>query len=238
MALAAIFTSAFAGAAGLGGGLMLLSMLPAFLPASALIPLHAVSQWFSNASRLGMKYREVDTSLIKPLLIGAIGGAMVGALLYRSLPLEILPPVLGLWILWLTWGPKPRFSIPQRFTFTFLGFYQSVLSMALGATGPLGTALLMRHNQDREYLVINTALYMSISHTCRVTAFIVLGFSFTEWWQQLTILVLGALVGTYIGTAIRPLINQAFAVKLLKGLLTLLALNLVSKAASLLSYEA
>jgi len=238
MALAAIFTSAFAGAAGLGGGLMLLSMLPAFLPASALIPLHAVSQWFSNASRLGMKYREVDTSLIKPLFIGAIGGAMVGALLYRSFPLEILPPVLGLWILWLTWGPKPRFSIPQRFTFTFLGFYQSALSMALGATGPLGTALLMRHTQDREYVVINTALYMSISHTCRVTAFIVLGFSFTEWWRELTVLILGALVGTYIGTAIRPLINQAFAVKLLKGILTMLALNLVSKAAPLLSYEA
>jgi len=236
MALAAIFTSAFAGAAGLGGGLMLLSMLPAFLPASALIPLHAVSQWFSNASRLGMKYREVDTSLIKPLFIGAIGGAMVGALLYRSFPLEILPPVLGLWILWLTWGPKPRFSIPQRFTFTFLGFYQSALSMALGATGPLGTALLMRHNQDREYLVINTALYMSISHTCRVTAFIVLGFSFTEWWRELTVLILGALVGTYIGTAIRPLINQAFAVKLLKGILTMLALNLVSKAAPLMSF--
>jgi len=236
MALAAIFTSAFAGAAGLGGGLMLLSMLPAFLPASALIPLHAVSQWFSNASRLGMKYREVDTSLIKPLFIGAIGGAMVGALLYRSFPLEILPPVLGLWILWLTWGPKPRFSIPQRFTFTFLGFYQSALSMALGATGPLGTALLMRHTQDREYVVINTALYMSISHTCRVTAFIVLGFSFTEWWRELTVLILGALVGTYIGTAIRPLINQAFAVKLLKGILTMLALNLVSKAAPLMSF--
>lgn len=236
MALAAIFTSAFAGAAGLGGGLMLLSMLPAFLPSSALIPLNAVSQWFSNASRLGMKYREVDTSLIKPLFIGAIGGAMVGALLYRSFPLEILPPVLGLWILWLTWGPKPRFSIPQRFTFTFLGFYQSALSMALGATGPLGTALLMRHNQDREYLVINTALYMSISHTCRVTAFIVLGFSFTEWWRELTVLILGALVGTYIGTAIRPLINQAFAVKLLKGILTMLALNLVSKAAPLMSF--
>jgi len=236
MALAAIFTSAFAGAAGLGGGLMLLSMLPAFLPSSALIPLHAVSQWFSNASRLGMKYREVDTSLIKPLFIGAIGGAMVGALLYRSFPLEILPPVLGLWILWLTWGPKPRFSIPQRFTFTFLGFYQSALSMALGATGPLGTALLMRHTQDREYVVINTALYMSISHTCRVTAFIVLGFSFTEWWRELTVLILGALVGTYIGTAIRPLINQAFAVKLLKGILTMLALNLVSKAAPLMSF--
>ena len=236
MALAAIFTSAFAGAAGLGGGLMLLSMLPAFLPSSALIPLHAVSQWFSNASRLGMKYREVDTSLIKPLFIGAIGGAMVGALLYRSFPLEILPPVLGLWILWLTWGPKPRFSIPQRFTFTFLGFYQSALSMALGATGPLGTALLMRHTHDREYVVINTALYMSISHTCRVTAFIVLGFSFTEWWRELTVLILGALVGTYIGTAIRPLINQAFAVKLLKGILTMLALNLVSKAAPLMSF--
>jgi uncharacterized membrane protein YfcA len=88
----------------------------------------------------------------------------------------------------------------------------------------------MRHRQDREYLVINTALYMSISHTCRVAAFFILGFSFAEWWRELGALVAGALIGTYIGTAIRPLINQALAVKLLKGILTLLALNLVSKA--------
>ena len=207
---------------------MLLTVLPNFLPATAIIPLHAVTQWVSNASRLSMGLRHLDKSLIRPLILGAIAGASLGAALYSKLPTHYLPLILGLWVLWLTWIPQPRLPIPQKFTFVFLGFYQSAISMALGATGPLGTALLMRHSKDREYLVINTALYMTISHTCRVTAFTLLGFAFIDWWLELTILCLGAVLGSWLGTKIRPYIRQELALKLLKGIMTLLALRLIA----------
>lgn len=231
MTLAVVFTSTFAGATGLGGGLMLLSVLPNFLPATAIIPLHAVTQWVSNASRLSMGLKHLDKTLVRPLIIGAIAGASLGASLYSHLPTDYLPPLLGLWVLWLTWMPQPRVPIPEKFTFVFLGFYQSAISMALGATGPLGTALLMRHSKDREYLVINTALYMSISHTCRVTAFTLLGFSFVDWWLELAILCSGAVLGSWLGTQIRPYIRQEIALTLLKGILTILALKLIVSAA-------
>ena len=231
MTLAVIFTSTFAGATGLGGGLMLLTVLPNFLPATAVIPLHAVTQLVSNASRLTMGLRHLDKTLIRPLIVGAIAGASLGAALYSKLPTHYLPLILGLWVLWLTWMPQPRLPIPPKFTFIFLGFYQSAISMALGATGPLGTALLMRHSKDREYLVINTALYMSISHTCRVAAFTLLGFSFLDWWLELSILCLGAVLGSWLGTQIRPYIHQELALKLLKGIMTLLALRLIASVA-------
>lgn len=230
MTLTVVFTSTFAGATGLGGGLMLLSVLPNFLPATAIIPLHAVTQWVSNASRLSMGLKHLDKTLVRPLIIGAIAGASLGASLYSHLPTDYLPPLLGLWVLWLTWMPQPRVPIPEKFTFMFLGFYQSAISMALGATGPLGTALLMRHSKDREYLVINTALYMSISHTCRVTAFTLLGFNFVDWWLELAILCSGAVLGSWLGTQIRPYIRQEIALTLLKGILTILALKLIVSA--------
>lgn len=228
MTLAAIVTSSFAGATGLGGGLMLLSVLPNFLPATAIIPVHAVTQWVSNASRLSMGLMHLDTTLIRPLFIGATSGALLGAALYSKLPTDYLPLLLGLWVLWLTWIPQPRLPIPQKFTFIFLGFYQSAISMALGATGPLGTALLMRQSKDREYLVINTALYMTLSHTCRVAAFTLLGFSFIDWWLELGILCSGAILGSWLGTKIRPYIRQDHALNILKGILTLLALRLIA----------
>lgn len=228
MTLAVVFTSAFAGATGLGGGLMLLSVLPNFLPAAAIIPLHAVTQWISNASRLSMGFKHVDKGLVRPLVIGAVAGAALGATLYSKLPTDYLPLILGVWVLWLTWIPQPQLPIPKKFTFVFLGFYQSAISMALGATGPLGTALLMRNSKDREYLVINTALYMSISHTCRVTAFTLLGFSFIDWWSELTILCTGAVLGSWLGTRIRPYIRQELALSILKGILTILAIRLIA----------
>ncbi len=230
MTLTVVFTSTFAGATGLGGGLMLLSVLPNFLPATAIIPLHAVTQWVSNASRLSMGLKHLDKTLVRPLIIGAIAGASLGASLYSHLPTDYLPPLLGLWVLWLTWMPQPRVPIPEKFTFVFLGFYQSAISMALGATGPLGTALLMRHSKDREYLVINTALYMSISHTCRVTAFTLLGFNFVDWWLELAILCSGAVLGSWLGTQIRPYIRQEIALTLLKAILTIPALKLIVSA--------
>jgi uncharacterized membrane protein YfcA len=86
----------------------------------------------------------------------------------------------------------------------------------------------MRHSKDREYLVINTALYMTLSHTCRVAAFTLLGFSFVDWWLELGILCSGAILGSWLGTKIRPYIRQDHALKILKGILTLLALRLIA----------
>ena len=55
-----------------------------------------------------------------------------------------------------------------------------------------------------------------------------LGFAFIDWWLELTILCLGAVLGSWLGTKIRPYIRQELALKLLKGIMTLLALRLIA----------
>lgn len=227
LGLSAFATSAFAGIAGLGGGLMLLAILPNLIAPAAVIPLHALTQWVSNGSRLAMGSRHIDYQLVPALFLGTIVGVILGSLLYQKLPLDKLPALLGCWLLWLTWGPKPKIQLPKRFTFLALGLYQSAISMLLGATGPLGTALLMRHSTDRDYLVVNTALYMTINHSCRVGAFVVLGFHFSTWWSELAALVCCAFLGTWVGTRLRPFVSQEIARRMLKMILTLLALRLL-----------
>ena len=36
---------------GIGGGMMLIAIMPGFLPATAIVPVHAVVQLFANSSR-------------------------------------------------------------------------------------------------------------------------------------------------------------------------------------------
>ena len=44
LGLISFFTSAITGVVGLGGGLLLIAILPSFLPLNALIPVHGLSQ--------------------------------------------------------------------------------------------------------------------------------------------------------------------------------------------------
>jgi len=77
----------------------------------------------------------------------------------------------------------PKVSGGGQLGLLLLGFYQTGLGMLAGATGPLGAAVLLRHRQDRDWLVVNTAVYMSLNHLLRFIAFAALGFSLAPWQE-------------------------------------------------------
>lgn len=59
LAFITFFTSMVAGLFGFGGGLLLIAILPAFMPASAVIPAHGVTQLSSNFSRMLFSIKDV-----------------------------------------------------------------------------------------------------------------------------------------------------------------------------------
>jgi hypothetical protein len=52
-------TSTLTAITGIGGGMMLIAIMPGFLPAAAIVPVHAAVQLFSNSSRafFGWRFR-------------------------------------------------------------------------------------------------------------------------------------------------------------------------------------
>jgi hypothetical protein len=57
-------TSLIAAAIGVGGGLGLLSVMPSFLPVSAIVPLHGATQLVSNASRFLFDRQNAEMRLL------------------------------------------------------------------------------------------------------------------------------------------------------------------------------
>ena len=49
--LIAFGTSTLTAITGIGGGMMLIAIMPGFLPAAAIVPVHGMVQLFSNSSR-------------------------------------------------------------------------------------------------------------------------------------------------------------------------------------------
>ncbi len=58
------FTSTIAGVVGLGGGMILIAILPSFLPINALVPVHGLTQMSSNLSRAVFGYKDVKVEVI------------------------------------------------------------------------------------------------------------------------------------------------------------------------------
>ena len=224
----AFFTSVLAGVMGMGGGVLLIAAMPGLLPVQAIFPVHALTQLASNLSRAGFGWRFIQWDMLPALAVGASLGAFGGAEVYSSLNLDWLPLLVGLLILLLTWVPLPQVPGAGNWSLLALGFYQTGVGMVAGATGPLGAAVLQRRNSQRDWLVVNTAVYMGLSHIVRVTAFVALGFSFAPWWSLVAALVLAVTAGSWVGTRLRGLVPQFNFQRWFKWLVTLLALRMIA----------
>jgi uncharacterized membrane protein YfcA len=224
----AFLTSCLAGAIGLGGGVLLIALMPGLVPAAAILPIHSLVQLASNVSRAAFGWRHIDWTLIPALTIGAIAGAFVGGGVYANLELQWLPAIIGVLIILLTWVPLPQPRGGGQWSLLLLGFYQSGLGMLAGATGPLGAAVLARRSIQRDWLVVNTASYMSINHIIKTCAFAFIGFSFGPWLWLIAGMVLASVVGSWVGTWLRRFIPEIDFQRWFRLLVTLLALRMIA----------
>lgn len=220
-------TSCLTAVMGMGGGVLLIAVMPGLVPAAVIVPLHAATQLASNLSRAGFGWRDIDLGIIPAFVVGAVAGAWLGAEVYQRLDMHWLPAIIGLFILIFTWAPLPAVRGGGQVSLLLLGFYQTGLGMVAGATGPVGAAVLLRRNTSRDWLVVNTAVYMTLNHAIRVAAFIALGFSFAAWWPLLSGMIVAGILGSWVGTRLRHLVPQMNFQRLFRWMVTLLALRMI-----------
>ena len=224
----ALLTSTLAGVFGMGGGVPLITLMPGLVPAAAILPLHAATQLASNGSRALFGWRHIDTGLLLPFLLGGVLGAVAGALVFSQLRLDWLPALIGVFILVVTWLPLPGIRGTGQLPLVLLGVYQTGIGMLVGASGPLGGAVLARRNPRRDWLVVNTAVYMSANHLLRVLAFAAMGFAFSQYGLLLLGMVAGVIVGSWLGTRLRQFIPELNFLLWFRLLVSLLALRMIA----------
>ena len=222
-----LFTSMLTAMLGLGGGMVLLAVMGAVLPVATLIPVHGVVQFGSNTGRAIVHLRRLSWPLAGVFLLGSIVGAMAGGRMLVTLPDGLLKALLGLFILAMVWGPKPRFMTTSKLSFAMGGALASFATMFLGATGPLVSGLLSARHLDRVQLVGTAALCMTIQHGLKIIVFGLLGFAFAPWAGLIAAMILSGAVGTLIGSHILINSREEIFRPAFRLVLTLLAANLV-----------
>lgn len=133
--------------------------MAAFLPPPAIVPIHGVVMLASTGTRALFGFRHIEWRIFRQYLCGGIIGAAIGSRLIKSIPPEVIPLLLGCFILLFTW--MPTFEVESRIPFEFfwLGGIQTFLSV--GVTGPLLSLFLLREGLGKDRFVVTHALLMT-----------------------------------------------------------------------------
>ena len=229
MAAAAVggfVTAAF----GIGGGVMLLAVMTLFLSAPAAIPLHGVVQLASNAGRTAMLRRSVDGRILLAFALGGAAGAALGGRVLVALPAAWLELALGLFVLSACWLPLPAPGRGSLLRVTAGGAVTGLLTLFVGATGPLVAVVVRAMRLDRRVHMATFSACMTLQHGTKLAVFGVAGFAFGPYLPWLAAMAACVLAGTWLGRQVLERLHDRLFRRILTVLLTLIALHLVARA--------
>lgn len=231
LVLVSFVTSAITAAVGLGGGVTLIAVMAALMPASALVPVHGVVQFGSNAGRALVQLKHVDWLIALWFAVGAVFGASLGGAIAVELPEAVLKAGIGAFVLWVVWGSAPRLGKARKRVMAAAGFASTFLSMFFGAAGPIGGAVLSTLDLPRHAFVANQAVTALIMHIFKIIAFGLLGFAFAPWAGLIVLMIASGFLGTLAGSHLLGRMNEKTFRTGFRWVMTALALNLLWQAA-------
>lgn len=230
LGIISMVSSTAAAVFGLGGGLILISFLPDFLPGDALVPVHGVTQLASNTSRAAFSFRSIVWRLWPLFFAGSVLGATMFGLLVVNISAAYIPVFIGVYILLKLWSERVGRLLSSFDSLFVLGFLQTGLGILVGSTGHLTMPRLLKEISDRDGIVATSGMFMSLSHGLKLLAYGIIGFKFNQYSVILAYMVTGALIGSFVGTLLRRRISNRWFSQILKILLTVMALRMIYSA--------
>ncbi len=189
---------------GFGGGLLLVTALALLWDPLTALTLSSLALLFGNAQRLWLFRRDWDRRLALPVVVGAIPGALAGALLATKAPTWILQVA----IVAMTFIALLRLVAPSRITLptSLLGPGACGVGLLSATTGGggflLGPLLLSTGISGGRYIATGASAGTAI-HLFRVTGYSTTGIIDFSLINSVIIITLAILLGNLLGRKIR-----------------------------------
>jgi len=201
LVVACFVTATISGILGMAGGVTLLGVMTALLPAPVVVPLHGIVQLASNWTRTWAFRAHVRW----PILIGVF---ILAFLVWRRY--------------------KPKLRNPPLWSYAPLGFVAGVLAIFVGATGPFLAPFFLRDDFDNEQVIATKAVCQTWLHLLKIPAFLALSFNYMPYAPVLVGLVVAVIGGTYLGKYLLSRISKERFVFWFQLVLAILAIYLIA----------
>jgi uncharacterized membrane protein YfcA len=209
LGVCSIFTSIISAVCGMGGGIVLLSIMTFFLPVSTIVPIHGAVQFVSNSYRTFLLRRFVHKKIFLWFCLGLPVGTILAIKVIKSIPTEyaLFGIVAVIWYSLFKPKKMPQLKIPH-WGFIFVGLLVGVLGPLVGATGPCIAPFFIRDDLQKESVVATKSSVQFMGHLFKFPTFFYLGFKYHENIDLILILTIAALLGTFIGVRLLGKVSE------------------------------
>lgn len=227
--LCALLVTSFLGsfitvALGIGGGVLVLTLMATLMPPVTLIPVHGAVQVGSNIFRAGVMFRHTFWPPILAFTIGTCFGALFGGALVINFPPALVQIGVGGFVIFSVVSKPPVWVSRVPF---LTGMVSSFLTMFFGATGVFVATFTKSLDLERKSHVATHAMMMTGQHLIKVVAFATLGFAFGPWVGFILAMITAGFVGTLVGRIALNHIGDKNFKRALNMILLLLSVQLV-----------
>jgi uncharacterized membrane protein YfcA len=229
LVVACFVTATISGILGMAGGVTLLGVMTALLPAAVVVPLHGIVQLASNWTRTWAFRKHVRWSIFFAFMIPSAVGIAIAANVWADLELTWFKAWIGAFILaFLVWR-KYKFKLrnPPVWSYGVLGLAAGLLAIFVGATGPFLAPFFLREDFDNEEVIATKAVCQTWLHLLKIPAFLALSFDYSPYIAVLAALVAAVIGGTYFGKHLLSRVSKERFVFWFQLVLALLAIYLI-----------
>ena len=238
--IAALITSSISAVIGMGGGIILLGIMAILIPEGYMvIALHGIIQMVSNGTRTFVFRQHLKKNLISEYLFGALIGLGLSVIIVYALmqyyevdsanqiKFDYLKPIIGLYILWYLYlkGAKKE---QKNKLFIIVGFISGLVSIFIGAVGPLIAPFFLREELTKENVIANKAACQIITHIGKIPIFMYFfHVNYIKEYSLIVPLIAAVYIGTNIGKKLLGSISEKTFKMLFKVCLTIIAIRLI-----------
>ncbi|KPK53434.1 MAG: hypothetical protein AMJ63_06365 [Myxococcales bacterium SG8_38_1] len=228
--IACFATATVSAILGMAGGVTLLGVMTALLPAPVVVPLHGIVQLASNWTRTWAFRKHVRWPIFFAFMVPAVLGVAIAASIWADLRLTWFRAWIGAFILFfLVWRRyKPKLRNPPVWSYAALGLAAGLLAIFVGATGPFLAPFFLRDDFDNEEVIATKAVCQTWLHLLKIPAFLALSFDYSPYAMVLAALVAAVIGGTYFGKHLLSMISKERFVFWFQFVLALLAVYLIA----------
>lgn len=231
LVISSFFTSALSAATGMGGGLLLFSIMAIYFPMNVLIPLHGIVQFFNNLFIVVFLKPYLRRDFILPFFFGSLIGVgagffLVGRIIQTQAPSLIIIALIA----YTLFRPKklPSLDVKAK-NFFWVGIITAFLGLIAGAIDPVLAPFFIRKDMNKEEIIANKAFMQAIVHFSKIPLFYFLGFDYLPYLGLSVLINVACIFGTKSGIILLKKMNETVFIAVFKGALVVAGLRMVYK---------
>ncbi|HEX9749699.1 MAG TPA: sulfite exporter TauE/SafE family protein [candidate division Zixibacteria bacterium] len=217
---------------GFGGGILYLPIVVAIVGPRTAVPLITLGLIFSNLSRVLLLFKHVKWPLTFKYCLGAIPGAILGALIFVRLPTGLLTRSIGVFLIasvFLRRFEQMQVRPSQHWIFIPLGAIVGFFSAIWGAIGPAAVPFFLATGLTKEAFVATIAFGAFAMHIAKTLSYGGLGLLHQSMLPLGAAIAVLMIFGTWIGHRILKRTTPRVFLTLVDGLLIVLGLFFLLK---------